>query len=104
MKYAFANYPTGKRVLRIGKDTLEINEGIAEVDELNAAQVTLAEVYEGKPVPPIALIKVEQRPSPIKVKHQTFVQTIIEQKRILITAFRILNSQLRGVRLGNGSK
>lgn len=104
MKYAFANYPTGKRIVRIGDDTLEISEGVAEVDELNAAQVTLAEIYEGKPVPTLGPIKVEQHLSSSKVKHQTFVQTIIEQKRILIVAFRILNSQLRGVRLGNGSK
>ena len=104
MKYAFANHPTGRQILRIGDDTLEINEGIAEVDELNPAQVTLAEVYEGKPIPMLGPIKVEQHLSPFEVKHQTFVQTIIEQKSILIAALRILNSQVKGVRLGNGSK
>lgn len=104
MQYIFANYPTGKRTLRIGNDTLEINEGKAEVNELNPAQVTLAEVYEGKPVSTIKAINVGPQPNPVTGRSQTFVQAIIQQKRIFIAAIRSLNGQVRGVRLGNGSK
>lgn len=104
MQYVFANYPTGKRTLRIGNDKLEINEGQAEVDELNPAQVTLAEVYGGKPVLTIKSINEMQPPRPLIDRRQRFVKTIIEQKRILIAALRILNSQVKGVQLGNGSK
>ena len=50
MKYVFADYPNGKQTLRIGGDRLVVNEGVADVDELNPAQVALAEVYGGKPV------------------------------------------------------
>jgi hypothetical protein len=50
MKYVFADYPNGKHTLRIGGDRLVVNEGVADVDELNPAQVALAEVYGGKPV------------------------------------------------------
>lgn len=49
MKYIFPNYLKGKRILRIGPDTLEVSDGIAEIDVLDPAQVTLAEVYGGKP-------------------------------------------------------
>ena len=104
MKYVFANYPTGKQILRIGDDTLEINEGKAEVNELNPAQVTLAEVYGGQPVSAIRTVNEKQLPNPIKVTRQNLVRTIVEQKSILIAALRILNSQVKGVRLGNGSK
>ena len=103
MQYMFANYPTGKRILRIGNDTIEINEGQAEVDELNPAQVTLAEVYGGKPVPIVRIANEEQQPTLLSGadRPQAFVKTIIEQKRILTAALRILDSQLRGVWLGN---
>ena len=104
MEYVFANYPSGKQILRIGNDTLEINEGKAEVNQLNPAQVTLAEVYGGQPVLAIRTANEKQLSSPVKDRHQTFVKTIIEQKSILIAALHILNSQLKGVRLGNGSK
>lgn len=104
MQYVFANYSTGKQILRIGNDTLEINEGKADVDELNPAQVTLAEVYGGKPVSTIRTASGEQQPSPLAGRHQRFVKTIMEQKSILIAALRLLNSQVKGVRLGNSSK
>ena len=50
MQYVFANYAIGKRTLRIGDDLLVVNDGVADIDELNPAQVALAEVYGGKPV------------------------------------------------------
>ncbi len=105
MQYVFANYPTGKQILRIGNDTLQLNDGKAEVDEFNPAQVALAEVYEGRPVvPAIKVVNEKQQLGPYMGRRQTIVKTITGQKRILITALRILNSQVRGVRLGNGSK
>ena len=106
MQYVFANYPTGKRTLRIGNDKLEIHEGKAEVDQLNPAQVTLAEIYGGKPI--LATLKTvneEQPSSPLIGRgQQRVVNTIIEQKGILSAVLHILNSQVKGVRLGNGSK
>ena len=106
MQYVFANYPTGKRTLRIGNDKLEIHEGQAEVDQLNPAQVTLAEIYGGKPI--LATLKTVNEAQPASPlagrEQQRFVKTIIGQKGILRAALGILNSQVKGVRLGNGSK
>ena len=48
MQYVFANYPNGKYTLRIGGDWLLVNDGVADIDELNPALVALAEVYGGK--------------------------------------------------------
>lgn len=103
MQYIFANYSTGKQRLRIGNDVLEVHEGKAEVNELNPAQVTLAEIYGGKPVLTTTINEVQPSRSLID-KRSRFVKTIFEQKSILRVALRILNNQVKGVRLGNSSK
>jgi hypothetical protein len=101
MKYTLADYPTGKHILRIGYDTLEINDGVAEVNELDPAQVTLAEIYGGTPAPIKKTVNSQHRRHPFKVRPRALVKVFLEKKRVFTAALRTLDSQVRGVRLSN---
>lgn len=103
MKYAFANYPTGTHILKIGNDALKIIDGLAEVNELDPAQVTLAEVYGGKPLQ-ISHKKQERLPAVHQSANYFFVSLLSKKGRALTAAIRNLNTHLRSVRPGSGPK
>jgi hypothetical protein len=92
MKYIFANYPTEKHMLKIGNDSLEIVNGIAEVDNLNPAQVTLAEIYGGKPSPDnIFAEQVTHR------KQSKAATTFFQPKKVFAAAMQRLNNRVKNV-------
>ena len=97
MKYIFANYPTETHLLKIGSDTLEIVDGIAEVDDRNPALVTLAEVYGGKPLSesaPAQQLAPEKQPK--------LARAILTPKKALASAMQSLNNQVKSVAKWSG--
>lgn len=105
MKYTFANYPTGKHILKVGNDTLVVTNGVAEVNELDPIQVTLAEVYGGKPV--ASDRPKHRRPvqSSLKVVDRSLARLIQKRKRALIATMRALGAARNGrAQLGSGSE
>ena len=92
MKYFFANYPTEKHILKIGNDSLEIVDGLAEVDILNSAQVTLAEIYGGKPKPD-AVFAEQLTPK----KQPNVTRAFLGPKKVLTAAMQHLNNRVKSV-------
>ena len=103
MKYTFANYPTGKHTVSIGSDILVICDGIAEVNELDPAQVALAEVYGGKPITS-TLNATEIASTSTEQKTYLFLDTLSRKGRSLTNAIRNLNTQIKSVTQGNSPK
>lgn len=46
-KYKFNRYPTGTCTIQYGTETIEIADGIGQVDPANADQVALAKAHGG---------------------------------------------------------